>query len=233
MNYVLITGSSRGIGLGLTKRYLERGDFVFATCRRPDEAAELQQLAEQYPGQIEIPKLNVAKVPQINEVHQIVETTAGKLDILINNAGVEAKDDTLANLDLDNLKWLMHINAFSPPVIARAFLDLLRKSDNPRIVNISSSSGSLAYRTSGNDSYTYSASKAALNMYTRALAGDPATDGITVIALDPGWVRTDMGGSHADLSVEESTSGIVQVIEALKADQNGSFLNYDGSVHPW
>jgi NAD(P)-dependent dehydrogenase (short-subunit alcohol dehydrogenase family) len=116
-------------------------------------------------------------------------------------------------------------------MISQAALPFLKNSDNARLVQISTSMASLENRTYGGD-YAYCSSKAALNMAMRGMAVDLRRDKITVIALDPGWVRTDMSPS-ANLEPTESAQGIVSVIEDLRSSDSGRYLVYDGSEHPW
>jgi NAD(P)-dependent dehydrogenase (short-subunit alcohol dehydrogenase family) len=117
-------------------------------------------------------------------------------------------------------------------VVAQSFLALLRAGTNPRIVNISSGSGSLTRRTEGGE-YSYAASKAALNMVTRVLAGNMRGEGITAVMISPGWVKTDMGGPNARLEPAESARGLLSVIDGLTPADSGRFLSYDGSELPW
>lgn len=237
MQTVLITGANRGIGLGVARRYAERGDRVLAGCRNPDEAAALDTLRERT-GQVQVLPLEVTSEASIEAAVEAVTESDGKVDILLNNAGISPGDvthrraDGRAVFDADRALDMFRVNAVAPLLLAQTFLPLLRRGTTPRIVNVSSGAGSLAYKTEGG-LYSYSASKAAQNMYTRALAADLRDVGVTVVALDPGWVKTDLGGPNAWITVEESATGIVSVIDTLTLDDTGEFFHYKGEHVPW
>ncbi len=232
MKRVLITGANRGIGLELASQCATRGDRVFATCRTPKRANELKDLGIQYPGQVTILPMDVTNLEQISKSASLVSDQVQALDILINNAGINLGDESLSEVDPDDLIKTLHVNAVGPILVAQHFRDLLQKGERPVIVNISSESGSLSKMTRFRG-YGYYGSKAAENMFNRALAFDPETNGITVIAMHPGWVRTDMGGPNAHLSTTESARGILKVIDGLLPEDNGKFYTWDGNEHPW
>jgi NAD(P)-dependent dehydrogenase (short-subunit alcohol dehydrogenase family) len=117
-------------------------------------------------------------------------------------------------------------------LIAQKFVGLLQKGQTPKLINISSRGGSLSLMTHFRG-FGYSGSKAALNMYTRCLVLEPEMEGITIIALHPGWVRTEMGGPDAHLTTAESAEGILRVIEALTREDNGKFFTWEGNELPW
>jgi NAD(P)-dependent dehydrogenase (short-subunit alcohol dehydrogenase family) len=231
MKRVLITGSNRGLGLAFAGESLDRGHRVFATCRRPDEARDLLRLREQNPDHLTILRLDVTDDETIQATVDAVADEVDGLDLLINNAGINP-DEQLGSLDAKTMLQTFHVNAVGPILVAQAHLDLLRAGNNPRIMNISSTSGSLAQKSSGGG-YSYSSSKSALNMLTRALAFDLRSAGIVVIAIHPGWVRTDMGGTTAPLSPAESARGVLDVADSLGPDDTGSFLRHDGREAPW
>jgi len=124
------------------------------------------------------------------------------------------------------------VNAVGHLLVTKKFLGLLKAGNAPRIINITSEAGSIS-KMERFRGYYYFASKAAMNMFTRSLAWDPETDRMTTIAMHPGWVRTDMGGSEADLSVTESAAGILKVVAALTLQDNGKFYTWDGKEYPW
>lgn len=231
--YVLITGANRGIGLALTQVYLDRAPAtVFAACREPGRAGELAALGEQVGGRLVIVPLDVRSAEQIAEAVKQVEAVAGRLDVLINNAGINMIGQTLHTINRQRMMDIYEVNAVAPLMIAQAFADLLARGQTARLVNLSSEMGSVSLRDYGG-SYAYCASKAALNMTTRGLAYDLAGQGVTTIALDPGWVKTEMGGEGAMLTPEESATGILNVIAGLTPEDNGRYLAFDGSEHPW
>jgi NAD(P)-dependent dehydrogenase (short-subunit alcohol dehydrogenase family) len=230
---VFITGSNRGIGLAVVEAYLERGAVeIFAACRQPENAAELQDLAKQNPQALHLIPLEVTEQASIKQAFSQVQKLTDALDIVINNAGVDPEGQSLEAITAETMMSVYAINTVAPVMVSKAFLPLLRKGTNPRLVQISTEMASLEDRTYGG-SYAYCSSKAALNMAMRGMAADLRRQGIINIALDPGWVQTDMGGSSASLLPEESAAGILEVISKLKASDNGLYLAYDGSKHNW
>lgn len=232
MKRVLITGSNRGLGLAFAKESLDRGHRVFATCRRPRKARDLQRLREQNVDRLTILQLDVTDLETIDASADVVASDVGALDLLINNAGVNPKDEHLGSLDAETMLRTFHVNAVGPMLVAQAHLDLLRAGDDAHIAIISSTSDSLTQKSSGGG-YSYCSSKSALNMLTRTLAFDVKSDRIVVAAFHPGWVRTDMGGSSAPLSPKESVKGILDVAARLTLSDTGGFYYYDGREAPW
>jgi len=231
MNQVLVTGANRGIGLELTRQCLQRGDRVFAACRSPQEAVELQALEAGY-EQLTLLQMDVTVPASLKAARQAVEALTPSLNLLFNNAGIGSGGETITSVRLQDLLQALEVNAIAPVMVVKEFYDLLRVGKSPRVVNISSEAGSLARARSGRG-YSYQGSKAALNMYTRALAFDRNMRGILVIAMHPGWARTDMGGSMAPLSAAESAQGILQVVDGLTEADTGKFYTYDGREHAW
>jgi NAD(P)-dependent dehydrogenase (short-subunit alcohol dehydrogenase family) len=237
---MLITGANRGIGLEFARQYLERGDRVVATARDPKKANELNALAAKYRDQLLIVPLDVGNDRSIERARQIIASRGESLDLLINNAGVYGAKlgtdgqptEALGSLAADEAISVLRVNAVAPLLITQAFLGLLKKSKSPRIVNITSGYGSIS-SNSGDFPYYYSASKAALNMFMRSVAGDPAARGIVTIVMSPGWVKTDMGTSAAPLEAKTSVAGMIKVIDKLAASDNSRFLNWKGEEQPW
>lgn len=231
----LITGSNRGIGLALV-RALAADDSarVFAACRQPAQADALNALAGAHPDRITVVPLDVTDRASIAAAATAVAAQVEGLDVLINNAAINppAHSQTLASLTADRMLTIFQVNSVAPLMVVQAFVDLLRAGQHPRIVNISSGMGSMQDTTAGG-SYGYRASKAALNMVTRTLAADLRGDGVVTITMNPGWVKTDMGGPGARLEPAESAAGVLRVIAGLTAADNGRFFNWDGTPHPW
>ncbi len=240
MERIFITGANRGIGLDLVRRYTQRSDtLIFATCRSPQSAHELRALADSHPDHVYILRLDVIDPAAIDNAAASVRAHMDGLDLLINNAGtyagsVGASDPRVSRfgmLEAAPMLDMLHINTLAPVMIAQAFADLLRGGTNPRLVNMSSDAGSLAMRSGG--AYTYPASKTALNMLTRCLAGTFRAGGVTVIAIHPGWIQTDMGGAHAAYTLDDTMPALMQVLDRLTLNDSGQFFNWDGSQVPW
>lgn len=230
---VLVTGANRGLGLEFVRRFAARGDRVLATCRRPDAADALQELGRAHPGRIEILPLDVTDSKAIAATAERVRADGdGSLDILVNNAGVSPRGEELSNLDPGRMLTVLSVNTVAPMIVARHLRSLLLAARHPRIANISSAMGSLTRKDDGRH-YSYAASKAALNMLGLAAAHDLRNEGIIVVALHPGWVRTDLGGPNATLSPAASVAGMVDVIAGLTLQDSGRFIAFDGTDHPW
>jgi NAD(P)-dependent dehydrogenase (short-subunit alcohol dehydrogenase family) len=235
---ILVTGASRGLGLELTRRTVARGDRVFAACRNPDGARALAALREAHPDRLQIVPLDVTDAGSILRAAAAVAERTEALDLLVNNAGIYTAagsgepGERLGRFGFDDALAVLRANSVAPLLVADAFLGLLKAGREPRIVSISSQLGSLASNV-GTSPYYYGASKAALNMLMRSLAGETRSLGVTTVLLDPGWVRTDMGGPRAPLSVEESVAGLLTVIDGLKPGDNGRFLTWQGREQAW
>ena len=232
MQRVLITGANRGIGLELARQYLERGDLVLATARNLDAAADLQALAAQHGRRCHLLALDVTDEGAIAAAAAQAAALVAGLDVLINNAGVFPRNERPETLDAQVLLQTLHTNAVAPLIVVRELLPLLRRGQQPRILNITSQLGSLTRRASGR-CYSYCSSKAALNMLTRSLAFDLQEDGIIVVVVHPGWVQTGMGGSHAPVTPGESARGIIALADGLLPEQTSKFLTWDGREHAW
>jgi NAD(P)-dependent dehydrogenase (short-subunit alcohol dehydrogenase family) len=231
MRRVLITGANRGIGLELVRQYLGRGDRVFAACRDPERAEHLRGLGG--PDRLTVTAMDVADEQSIREACKAVRAQTDGLDVLVNNAGIYWKGrDGLTTFDVTEMLEVFRVNSVGPLVVVREFLDLLRRGNAPRVANVSSEMGSIGRKHSGSE-YGYSASKAALNMITRLLSFDLRRDGIVVVTLHPGWVKTDMGGRGAPLEPAESVRGMLAVIDGLKPADSGHFFQWDGQELPW
>jgi len=231
MQNVLITGSNRGIGLAFVKHYLSEGATVFAACRKPESAEDLHELQAQHKEKLHIVQLDVSHTDSIQTAVEWVASHIQSLDLLVNNAAVFHRtpfEEMTAETSLNTF----HINAVAPMMVSRAFLELLKRSQNAVILNVSSNRASISEKTDRN-LIDYSASKAAMNSYTRSLAVVAAENGMTAVMIDPGWVQTRMGGMEATLTPEQTVKGMVSVIANLTPEQNGKFYNWDGSIHAW
>ena len=229
---ILVTGANRGIGLEFVRLCAARGDQVFAGCRSADKATDLQALSAQYPGQITILAMEVSDEESLENCARQVGSAASGLDLLINNAGINAGEETVMTFNAEKAAHVLMVNAISPILVVQKFLSLLKAGTSPKVIMISSESGSISTMQQFRG-YTYFGSKAALNMFTRCLAWDPEAAGIISVTVHPGWVRTDMGGPTAHLSVTESAGGILKLADRLTAVENGKFLTWEGEEFPW
>ncbi|WP_237065737.1 SDR family oxidoreductase [Microbulbifer guangxiensis] len=227
---ILITGCNRGLGLELTRQFAADGWKVVATCRDLDRAEELKALERQYP-KLQVYTLDVTDYRQMAQLAERLKDQP--IDILLSNAGYYGPKGTLfGRVDRDEWRKVLEANTIAPYMLAETFCANVAASERKLIAVISSKVGSIADNASGGG-YIYRTSKTAVNQVVKSLSVDLAERGITVIALHPGWVQTDMGGPNALISPEESVSGLKQVLLTTKSEKSGSFLNYDGSPIPW
>jgi len=225
---IVITGANRGIGLELTRRYLARGDRVDAAVRNPATAKELESLGGSAEGRLRVLACDVSSDESVRALAAALGDAA--VDLLINNAGVMGKMQALADLDFADVARTMDTNAFGPLRVTGALLPHLRRGSVRKIVHISSGMGSITDNTSGG-AYGYRMSKAALNMGNRSMACDLRGEGFTAIVVNPGWVKTDMGGAGAPTPVEESAQKMLELIDRVGIADTGNFFDYRG--HTW
>jgi len=217
MPTVVIVGASRGIGLELAKQYAKAGWRVHATTRQPQNPGALGQL----PGDVVVHELEVRDARHIADLATAIQDEG--IDVLIHNAGVP-DDDLLA-------EEVMEINADAPLKVTEALLPALGRGTQKKLLLMTSQLG--ARRGSARSLGTYGDSKAALNDAFRERAPEWAREDLITIVMHPGWVRTDMGGPGAPISVEESVTGIIDVIDRLTPTEHGRFWTWNGREHPW
>src|SRR6266853_351930 len=229
MPTVLITGASRGLGLEFTRQYLADGNTVIAACRSPDAAHGLAQLARESKGTLSVVQVDVADTESVRRCAAQVKSPT--VDILVNCAGVVgASGQTVGSLDYDDWRQVLEVNVLGPARMSEAFLDRVARSERRLIVTITSGMGSLTDNTSGG-SIAYRTSKAAVNMAMRSVAADLAARGISCVVVNPGWVRTDMGGASAPLRVEDSVGAMRRLFDRLWPSDSGKFFGHDGREH--
>ena len=238
---VLITGANRGVGFELLCKLVGKTNIMFATCRSPQEATELQNMAKQH-ANITVLELDVTREDTISAAVNVIAETVGEkgLNCLINNAG-QITRGSLAESTADDLRRLYEVNVIGPAMVAKECLPLLRKAacsgedmcvSRAAVLNISSIMGSIA-STSSSGHLPYRMSKAALNMFTKSLSIELKSDGILVASIHPGWVQTDMGGPRAAVTVDESASSIIDLVSTFTEKHNGGLYGWNGENIPW
>ena len=232
---VLVTGTGRAMGLGfnLVKRYLENGDTVFASVRRPSES--LEELRKDYFGRLHILTMDISSTVSVNAAALEAEKLTDHLDLIVNNATTASADTNkeLPDFDLDLIAPAVNVGAVGPIRVIKAFLPLLKKSAiGGLIVNISSEAGSIGkcYRAYYLD---YGTEKAALNMLTMTLHNWLKDDpDINIFCLHPGWMRTWPG--EAPLDPYEHAETLRNLFETKRRDKDGPvFITYEGKPYPW
>ncbi|TNE39188.1 MAG: SDR family oxidoreductase [Alphaproteobacteria bacterium] len=228
---VVITGANRGIGLALSRAFVEAGEYqVVACCRDTASAGDLQTLATKADGRLEIHALDVATDASVASFAASIR--GRKVDILINNAGINGgPSQSLGDVDCDAWLNALNVNTVGPMRVTMALLDNLRLAQNAKIATISSQMGATVWPGSGK--YIYCSTKAGANQAMRLLARDLASEGMIVTLWHPGWVRTDMGGQGADIAPEESGEGLFRSIISHTEKHNGGFFKWNGEPHAW
>lgn len=230
--HCLVTGANRGLGLEFVRQLLARGDRVVATSRQPARAHALNRLVGEHPGRLHVLPLDLGEprshAELARELPLVLDGAA--IDLLLNNAGVLHSGERFGDLDAATLDDSWRTNARGPLLLSQTLAAQL--ADGATIANLSSELGSIsgvtAFRTPG-----YAISKAALNMVTALLARALAPREITVLALHPGWVRTEMGGDGAQIEPADAVAALLAVIDQARPDDSGGFLDRTGRPLPW
>jgi NAD(P)-dependent dehydrogenase (short-subunit alcohol dehydrogenase family) len=221
---VLLIGASRGLGLAMTAEYLKRGWRVIATGR----AHSMQKLRD-LQGALEIETLDITVPEQIADLR--ARLAGRRLDMLFVNAGVKNDDrETIADVSTEEFVRVMVTNSLSPMRVIERLHDLVEPGGTIGVM--SSGQGSVTNNVNGNYE-VYRGSKAALNMFMRSFAARHANDPRTLLLMAPGWVRTDMGGPEARLSIEESIPNLLDTMEAYEGRGGLHYLDYLARVVPW
>ena len=225
MKNILITGANRGIGLKFAE-ILSANNNIYATARDISNADDLKKFDNT--ELLELDLLNKDSIKSFcSELKDI------PLDMIINNAGI-FQDEQMEETILDPELWLdeIMINAIGPVVLSQKLKENIMSGNDKKIIFISSQMGSIDDNYSGGY-YFYRTSKSALNSAAKSLSIDWKADGISVLMLHPGWVRTDMGGSNAKLDIDTSVRKMLDVINSLDMSKTGAFLNYEGKKLEW
>jgi NAD(P)-dependent dehydrogenase (short-subunit alcohol dehydrogenase family) len=223
MPTLFVTGANRGLGLEFARQYCHEGWRVIGTVRERAGAGALEATGAE---------IHVLDVTDTAAVRRLAQSLAGEsIDLLIANAGVSGpREEEPATLDADAWLRTMRVNSVAPLAVAAAFRAQVARSEQKKMVAISSILGSIGKNTTGG-LYCYRASKAALNAAWKSWSLEAKE--LIAIVMHPGWVRTDMGGPNAAIGVEESITGMRKVIAGLKPGDTGRFFAWDGEEYPW
>ena len=228
----VITGANRGIGLELTRQLLARGDAVEAGVRAPDRASDLLQLAKSPQG-ASLLRVHALDVASDESARAFARSIGDRpVDVLVNNAGVLGKMQSLDELDFEDMIHTFRVDALGALAVTRALLQNLRKADTRKVVHISTGMASISDNTSGG-AFGYRMAKAALNIASKSMAVNLRGERFISVVMNPGWVQTEMGGSGAPTPVTDSAAGILKVVDRLTLEQSGSFLDYRGGTLAW
>lgn len=227
MPTLVVVGANRGIGREFVRQYAAEGWRVIAACRHPAEAADdLRSLGSTV-------RPIAMDVTDLASVEAVAREETAPVDLLIHSAGIIGQQgDGPGAVNYAEWAHLLNVNLMGPVRVLDAFADRLAAAGHAKAVALTSGMGSIADVGSGG-SLLYRTSKAALNMAMRARALTLKPRGVAVAVINPGWVRTDMGGPGGTLSVEESVTGMRAEIAALSLETTGSFLNWRAGGYPW
>jgi NAD(P)-dependent dehydrogenase (short-subunit alcohol dehydrogenase family) len=221
---IVITGANRGIGLALAKKLAARGEEVHGTARSPKDAKELATTRG-----VTVHALDVRDDASALELARSLGPAG--IDVLVNNAGIASGWENLSSFDAKLALEVFDTNAVGVIRVTRALLPQLRAAKG-KVFHVSSGMGSIGDNRMGG-AYGYRMSKAALNMAGRTLAIELAGDKVASIVVEPGWVKTDMGGSGATITADESASQLIALFDRLGMESTGKFFRRDGDVFPW
>lgn len=225
---IVVTGANRGLGLEIVRQLLARGEHVIATTRTGVIAPD-SPLAALAQDRLRVHACDVGQPETIAAFAQAI--VAQPLGGLINNAGVWGDAQSVDNLDFAEARAMYQINALAPLQLSLALRPALARSKG-KILHITSGLASISDNTSGGN-YGYRMSKAALNMMSKSLALDLASDGILSAVIEPGWAKTDMGGPNAPTEVADSVRGVIAQYDGLALHNNGAYLSYRGGTMAW
>ena len=224
MSTILITGAGRGLGHELARQYAQDGWRVLGTVRDAAARKRLEKLGAQ---------AHIVDVTRLEHIETLAKQLNDEaLDVLFCSAGIIGKRGmALGSFDYESWEEVLRVNLLGAAAVAEALLENVLAGERKVIAMMSSRLGSIA-EASGM-TLPYATSKAALNMLVKGLAAQLASQAVVVVALSPGWVRTDMGGASAPLAPQTSAANLRSVIAGLKQGDSGKFLSHDGSPIPW
>ncbi len=235
---VLITGAGRGLGLSMSKKFLERHDFLIALNK--SESPEFSNLAAMHKDRIISFTADVSDEDSVKKTADELGKRSDFIDIIINNAGVHPEPaahrwkhiDDLSDVSIGTLRDNIAVNSFGPLLVVKHFLHFLKNGNKKLIINISSEAGSIS-ESFRKDELGYCMSKAALNMQSKILQNRLSEFGIKIIAVHPGWLKTGMGGEEAPDSPDEA-AGLIVALSDKKWDLNGPiYMDSAGKAMNW
>lgn len=231
MATVLITGASRGLGYELAKQYAERGDRVYATCRNPDKSDKLNAAAAASGGRMTVHRMDIGDTASVQACRAAIGDVP--IDILINNAGVWGglATQVFANMDYDNWAYEVNIMMMGPFRVLQNFMPNVLASSQKKVVTMTSQVSAHSYKKI--IGYSYAAAKAGLNRCITALSREFVDQGVTMILLHPGWIRTEMAGKVADLEPPDAARMNIEFIDRITIADTGRFLKWNGETHDW
>ncbi len=235
---ILITGASRGLGFWLARFYLEKGETVIALNK--SKSTEFNDLIKKYYGRAFQFIADVSNEKSILNAFRAFKNKFDRIDIIINNAGIHPEPSAhewqpvpdLANIDLNIINKNIAVNTYGPLLIIKNFLHFLKKGNKKLIINISSEAGSIA-DSFRKDEFGYCMSKTALNMQSKILQNRLKEFSIKVLAIDPGWMKTNMGGADAKLSPEDSAKDIISQIQKQWKLDDPIYIDHKGNPLNW
>jgi len=228
---ILITGASKGLGYSLTELYLSQGYFVIATYRK--NLGNLENLKGN--SNLLHSLMDISDENSVKEAYESIKEKVDHIDILINNAAIylEDKSKTIEDVDIEKVIQTLNTNSVGPLRVLKYFYPLVEKSTKKLIINISSEAGSISNCWRDRE-YGYCMSKSALNMLSMILQNYGKNKGVKVLAIHPGWMRTDMGGPDADISSKESAEGIFKLsLKDWDVNDKNIYMDYTGEIMSW
>jgi NAD(P)-dependent dehydrogenase (short-subunit alcohol dehydrogenase family) len=229
MPSIMITSANRGLGLEFVRQYAADGWRIFAACRNPDAADDLHELTRT--GSVIVFPIDVTDLSSVRRAAEGLNDES--IDVLLNSAGIIGRPgQRTGHIDYESWEQVLNVNTMGPLRVTEAFVEHVARGERKLIVTITSGLGSLTDNTSGG-SIPYRSSKAAVNMAMRSAAIDLAPRGIACVLVNPGWVKTDMGGPGAPLTPSESVAALKRLIATFGLAHSGKFFHYDGREYAW
>ncbi|KAI8097057.1 4-dihydrotrisporin dehydrogenase [Halteromyces radiatus] len=228
----LITGASRGLGLEFVKQLSAQGHTVIATARQPGQSEALSSLVDN--KKVFTVPLDTTNKDSIKSAFEKIKTISDGVDVLINNSGIAGpREFDVLNVPGETYTEVFNTNVIGTSDVTQAAIPLLRQKNTRKIINISSIVGSVQLNICGGGIPAYGVSKAAENYLTKAFSSALKDENFIVVAVHPGWVKTDMGGSSASITTDVSIAGIINEINKLTKEKNGTYFDYSGKTLPF